>query len=54
MHSTVPHKVSISISREDVVDVFHVAHPVEGMRDAIFGGGETNIHRGEIIVGSGS
>ena len=42
------------MSREDVVDAFPVAYPVEFMRDAILGGGEASVYQGEIMVGSES
>lgn len=37
VHSNVPQEVSVSLSRDDVVDAFLVALPVEGMRGAVLG-----------------
>ena len=31
MHNNIPHEFSVALSREDVVDAFPVAYPVEGV-----------------------
>ena len=51
VYNNVLHKVSVSLSREDVVHAFSVAYRVEGTRDTGFVGTENGVHQGEIMVG---
>ena len=44
-HNNVPHEISVALSREDIVDAFTIAGPVEGMRDAVVGGTEKRVHQ---------
>ena len=46
VHNNVPHKLSVALSREDVVYALPIACPVEGMRDAVLGGTGERVHQG--------